>query len=97
MSKLGAPNHRRRRLLQQLIAFGGASLLPTGSLRAARTIRFADDVSGLMQSALFDPQTAGGLLVSLPAAKAAEFLARVPGSATIGSVDAKGSYLIEVT
>ena len=43
MSKLGAPNHRRRQLLQQLIAFGGASLLPAGSLRAARTIRFADD------------------------------------------------------
>ena len=43
MSNLGAPNRRRRRLLQQLIAFGGASLLPAGSLRAARTIRFADD------------------------------------------------------
>jgi alkaline phosphatase D len=43
VSGLGAANRRRRRLLQQLVALGGASLLPSGSLRAARTMRFSEN------------------------------------------------------
>jgi selenide,water dikinase len=61
------------------------------------TVRFASNVDGIMQSALFDPQTAGGLLISLPESNAAEFIATVSGSAVIGSVTHKGSYLIEVS
>jgi selenide,water dikinase len=61
------------------------------------TVRINPDVSVEMQSALFDPQTAGGLLISLPEKNAADVLREVPGSAIIGSVIEKGEFLIEVS
>ena len=60
------------------------------------TVRIDNKVSGPMQSALFDPQTAGGLLVSLPAEKAGEYLNEVPEAMVIGTVREKGDFLIEV-
>lgn len=60
------------------------------------TVSIADDVNGTMQSALFDPQTAGGMLISLPSDKAAEFLSEVPAAKVIGSVEPKREHLIEV-
>lgn len=53
-------------------------------------------VSGEMQSALFDPQTAGGLLISLPERNAASYLAEIPDAVLIGRVAARGRHLIEV-
>jgi selenide,water dikinase len=60
------------------------------------TVHFEHHVSGEMQSALFDPQTAGGLLISLPAEKAAEFVSEQPNSSIIGSVSSKGEHLIKI-
>lgn len=60
------------------------------------TITIADHISGPMQSALFDPQTAGGLLISLPAANADEYIAEVEGARVIGNVNENGGKLIEV-
>ncbi len=60
------------------------------------TVQFTASVSSTMQSALFDPQTAGGLLISLDPASAQEFLDRVPNATVIGSVLAKSDRLIEV-
>jgi selenide,water dikinase len=60
------------------------------------TVRMDNKVSGAMQSALFDPQTAGGLLVSLPAERLSEYLDEVPGAVAIGKVREKGDLLIEV-
>ena len=60
------------------------------------TVAFDPRVSGLMQSALFDPQTAGGLLVSLDGSRTEEYLKAVPDAAVIGDVQAKTAFLIEV-
>ena len=48
------------------------------------SIHFNENVSVEMQSALFDPQTSGGLLISLEADNASAFLERVPNSRSIG-------------
>ena len=60
------------------------------------TVRIHPSVSAEMQSALFDPQTAGGLLISMPETNAVDFMAEIHGSLVIGNVSEKGEYLIEV-
>ena len=61
------------------------------------TVRIQAGVSGEMQSALFDPQTAGGLLISMPETNAEKFLQDVDGAVVIGSVSAGSNYFIEVS
>jgi selenide, water dikinase len=60
------------------------------------TVIIADQVSKEMQSALFDPQTAGGLLISISQTGADRIMAEVDGAVIIGRVTTKGSHLIEV-
>ncbi|MGC2236306.1 MAG: selenide, water dikinase SelD [Pyrinomonadaceae bacterium] len=60
------------------------------------TIKFSDNVSGLMQSALFDPQTAGGLLISLEEDKLKDYIDKVEGAKIIGRVAPFKDFLIEV-
>ena len=60
------------------------------------TVMISERVSRAMQSALFDPQTAGGLLVSMPESDAVRFLDEITDAAVIGTVAARGEYLIEV-
>ncbi|MEP7147330.1 MAG: selenide, water dikinase SelD [Acidobacteriota bacterium] len=57
----------------------------------------SDGVSGEMQSALYDPQTAGGLLISLPTGNIAEFLEKVPGAKVIGRVTNRREHLIDIS
>lgn len=60
------------------------------------TVVFDETVSGRMQSALFDPQTAGGLLISLEPEKAAQFINRMREATIIGNVKAFSGSFIEV-
>ncbi len=60
------------------------------------TVKINSDVSGSMQSALFDPQTAGGLLISLTPDAAEIFMSEQPYAAVIGRVAERSDYLIEV-
>src|SRR5207247_8876846 len=59
------------------------------------TVRIQASVSPEMQSALFDPQTAGGLLISLPESKAGSFLDQIQNAAVIGYVTVGSNYCIE--
>jgi selenide,water dikinase len=59
-------------------------------------VHISDGVSAEMQSALYDPQTAGGLLISLRADKVDEFLEKVSGAKVIGRVTDKREHLINV-
>ncbi len=60
------------------------------------TVKFKSTVSKEMQSALFDPQTAGGLLISLEEKKAEDFVKRVEGARIVGRVEEFRDFLIEV-
>ena len=60
------------------------------------TIKIGESVSGEMQSALFDPQTAGGLLISIARSKAEDLASRIDGAVIIGEVEASANYLIRV-
>ena len=60
------------------------------------TIKFNKSVSKEMQSALFDPQTAGGLLISIEEKKALDFVSRIEDAKIIGRVESFKGNLIEV-
>ena len=63
-------------------------------------IVIGESVSKQMSNLLYDPQTAGGLLIAIPAERSAEFLARVresyPHAAVIGRVVTPGTHSIIV-
>ncbi len=61
-----------------------------------KTINFDESISPEMQSALFDPQTAGGLLISMEEEKAEAFLLRVNDAKIIGRVKEPGNNLLEI-
>jgi selenide, water dikinase len=60
------------------------------------TIKFGKGVTTQMQSAMFDPQTAGGLLISLDEEKAEQFVKEVKGSTIIGRVESYEGIFIKV-
>ncbi len=60
------------------------------------TVMFQSNVSAYMQSALFDPQTAGGLLISLSEESAIGFLKEITDAVVIGRISEKAGPLIEV-
>jgi selenide,water dikinase len=88
-------------LLPDVLELIGQGMLTRGDKNnreyTAGTVAFAEGVSGAMQSALFDPQTAGGLLISIEEGKARDFLREAPEAKIIGRVDARSDNYIEVT
>ena len=60
------------------------------------TLKFSDNVTSEMQSALFDPQTAGGLLISIPEVGANEIMRILPDARVIGNVEEFSGHLLEV-
>lgn len=61
------------------------------------TVKLGESVSREMQSALFDPQTAGGLLISLEEKKAESLIKKIEIATIIGRVEEYKEYLIEVS
>ena len=60
-------------------------------------IEIGEHISRHMGSALFDPQTAGGLLISIATSKAEELRDKIEGSVIIGNVEPRGEFLLRVT
>jgi selenide,water dikinase len=60
------------------------------------TVEIGNHVSNFMQSALFDPQTAGGLLISIAQSSAEDLKNEIEGSVIIGTVQSPGEFLIRV-
>ncbi|MBI2796398.1 MAG: selenide, water dikinase SelD [Gemmatimonadetes bacterium] len=73
-----------------------------GTGGGSRNARFVEGivrwgaVSDEDRAILLDPQTSGGLLAALPAARAAAFCAAVPGATTVGRVEGRGAPAIEL-
>jgi selenide,water dikinase len=61
------------------------------------TIEINERVSSEMQSALYDPQTAGGLLISLEESKAEALIKKLGTAVVIGRVEEFRKNLIEVS
>jgi selenide,water dikinase len=87
-------------LLPEVLNLIGQGMLTRGDKNnrayVGDTVRIEDYISREMQSALFDPQTAGGLLISIDSSKAEDLVKRIEGAVIIGSVQAKSDYLIHV-
>lgn len=60
------------------------------------TVRIGEHISREMQSAVFDPQTAGGLLISIEELKAADLAHKIEGAAIIGKVETRSDFLIRL-
>ena len=65
-------------------------------LYVGETVNFAGTVSKEMQSALFDPQTAGGLLISISENLAEKLMSKVEGAKVVGRVVNFGDSLLRV-
>ena len=88
-------------LLPDVLDFIAKGMLTRGDknnrVYVGNNISFADAVSPHMQSALFDPQTAGGLLISISRDKVDRYLDQVAGSVIIGEVFKRDEKLIHVS
>jgi selenide,water dikinase len=60
------------------------------------TVIISENVSREMQSALYDPQTAGGLLISVSSQGADQIISEIKGAHIIGTVKESTRHLIEV-
>jgi selenide, water dikinase len=92
---------KRVPLLPDVLELISAGMLTRGDRNnreyVGETVKISGDVGPAMQSALFDPQTAGGLFISLPAANVNGFLTDIEDAWIIGDVSAGSDRLIEVT
>ncbi len=87
-------------LLPDLISLVDQKMLTRGDKNnrtyVGDTIRFDERVTGQMQSILFDPQTAGGLLISMEKQKANYFLDNVKDAKIIGHVKHFEDKLLDI-
>lgn len=88
-------------LLPETLEFIRQGMLTRGDrnnrLYVGDTVWMSDSVSPEMQSALFDPQTAGGLLISIQPEKVGDLLAELPGAQIIGKVEGNSETFINVS
>lgn len=87
-------------LLPDVIALVEQKMLTRGDknnrLYVGKAVSFDGAVSAQMQSVLFDPQTAGGLLISMSEESARRLISEIESAKIIGEVVERNDFLIEV-
>lgn len=87
-------------LLPEARALAEMGILPAGvyknAAHIAAEVGYAEGVPRVLRDLMTDPQTSGGLLVSLPEADAQELCRRIPAAWIIGEVTARQEKLIIV-
>ncbi|HYV05473.1 MAG TPA: selenide, water dikinase SelD, partial [Blastocatellia bacterium] len=91
-------------LIEGALELAAAGMLTSGDKTnreyVGEDVRIADGVNKQMRSLLFDPQTAGGLLIAIAADRAEELLSRLqrnyPRAAIIGRAIERGTHSIIV-
>ena len=87
-------------LLQDVLELISQGMLTRGDknnrVYVGDTIEIAAHISREMQSALYDPQTAGGLLISIAREGAEEFIREIKEAVIIGEVKPRSDKLIRV-
>lgn len=87
-------------LLPGVIALVEQKMLTRGDknnrLYVGKAVSFDEAVSAQMQSILFDPQTAGGLLISMSEESARHLISGIESARIIGEVVERNDFLIEV-
>jgi selenide,water dikinase len=91
-------------LIDGALGLAAAGMLTSGDKSNRRYVgedaHVSDGVSRELDSLLFDPQTAGGLLISVEESSAAELLSRLreryPDASLIGRARERGARLIVV-
>lgn len=87
-------------LLPDVLELIGQGMLTRGDknnrIYVGETVNFNESVEKEMQSALFDPQTAGGLLISVSMEKADKLSNLLPEAVVIGRVIKFNKHLIKV-
>jgi len=86
--------------LEGAVAASEAGVRTGGAVRNARYVEqlvaWGPHISTYARVLAVDPQTSGGLLVAIPMARAADYLARVEGAVRIGDVQPRGHALLIV-
>ena len=91
-------------LLENVSQLAMKGVIPGGAGRneeyLANTVRFAEDVPSHIRPILYDPQTSGGLLLSVPEADLGTLMANMNvagvNAVLVGYVSHKGPYPIEI-
>lgn len=92
-------------IIKESIELARMGIIPAGAHKNrsfyGKAIRFSPDVKEEIGDIMFDPQTSGGLLLAVPADKAAKLMELLAANnktpfQTVGRVKPPGKYLIEV-
>jgi selenide,water dikinase len=91
----------RMRFLPGAVEYARAGAIPGGLKNnkefASCVVERAQEIPEEIENLLYDPQTSGGLLITLPERDAAQLIARLDGAYRVGQVLARGAKALRLT
>ena len=79
-------DHARVLFLEGAVEYARAGAIPAGLKNNLEFVRLCVDGTSEFDELLYDPQTSGGLLISLPESEAAQYMQKFPAAFRIGRV-----------